>query len=520
MDLAGSERAAPVGALDLGRSPPDEPVDLTLLLRRRSDQGPYPTLPGPPIDREEFAARYGLAPSDLAAVRAFAASAHLAETGVAIGPRRVQLRGTVATVEAAFATELHRWSGPEGTFRARSGPLGVPASLAGIVLGVFGADTRPQARPHFRWHPDPGPGDVAFAPTEVAAAYDFPAGATGAGATLGFVELGGGFTPQGLATYFGGLGLAPPAVAVVGVDGAQNAPGQSVDGPDGEVQLDLEVAGACAPGASLVAYFAPNTDQGFLDALTTAVHDTTHRPTIVSISWGSPEDQWTAQARSALNDACQDAAALGVTVLVAAGDQGADDGGPPGSLHVDFPASSPYALACGGTRLTLAPTRQEVVWNEEALGEGATGGGVSVEFARPDYQASAGVPPGPGGFVGRGVPDVAGNADPTTGYRVVVDGQSTVLGGTSAVAPLWAALLARCTEALGRPVGFVHPSLYAAAARAAFRDIVRGNNDGYSAGPGWDPCTGWGSPIGTALLTMLRGAAASGAGPAAPPPAP
>jgi kumamolisin len=236
----------------------------------------------------------------------------------------------------------------------------------------------------------------------------------------------------------------------------------------------------------------------------------TTTPAVISISWGQSEDQWTAQARTALDQALADAAALGVTTCVAAGDNGSSDGQASGN-HVDFPASSPNALGCGGTRLDASPTTgaisSETVWNDLPSG-GATGGGVSDVFAQPSWQATAGVPVS-GGSTGRGVPDVAGNADPQTGYQILVDGQQQIVGGTSAVAPLWAGLLARLVQATGQPFGLIQPALYAGVspgvAVAGFRDITSGNNGSYSAGPGWDACTGLGSPDGTALLDRLSG---------------
>jgi len=198
---------------------------------------------------------------------------------------------------------------------------------------------------------------------------------------------------------------------------------------------------------------------------------------------------------------------MGVTVLVAAGDDGSSDGSTDGTPTVDFPAASPFVVACGGTKLAISGSAigSEQVWNELSANEGATGGGVSEVFALPTYQSSAKVPKAPNGFVGRGVPDVAGNADPESGYNVVVDGQQTVIGGTSAVAPLWAGLLALINQSLGTNVGFVNAQLYAAKAEATFHDITSGNNGTYSAGKGWDACTGLGTPDGNALLAALKG---------------
>jgi kumamolisin len=304
-------------------------------------------------------------------------------------------------------------------------------------------------------------------------------------------------------------------VTAVSVDGGTNTPGGDADG---EVELDIEVVGSIAPGASIAVYFAPNTDQGFIDAITDAVHDSTRKPSVISISWGGPEDSWTAQSRTALDAALQDAAMLGVTVTVAAGDGGSSDSAGDGKLHVDFPCSSSFALACGGTKLQGSGTKitSETVWNETASNEGATGGGVSTVFALPSYQQNAGVPANPEtSFAGRGVPDVAGNADPVTGYSVVVDGQTIVVGGTSAVAPLWAGLIALLNQQLGASVGLLQPKLYGFG-ETVFQDVTSGNNDDsglgfYSAKAGWDPCTGLGSPNGTALLDALTAASSSSA---------
>jgi kumamolisin len=298
-------------------------------------------------------------------------------------------------------------------------------------------------------------------------------------------------------------------VTAVGVDGGSNSPGQSADG---EVELDIEVVGGVAPGAVQLVYFGTNTDQGFIDAISQAVH-ATPSPIAVSISWGQSEDQWSVQSRTAMDQAFAAAAARGVTVTVAAGDNGAsDDPSGQNSAHCDFPASSPNALACGGTKLvgntTSYAISSEVVWNELSSNEGAGGGGVSDAFPLPAYQQSAGVPASAnGGGSGRGVPDVAGNADPVTGYLIVVDGKRQAIGGTSAVAPLWAGLIARLAQASGKRFGLFQPLLYngvaAGVAAPGFNDIVSGSNGAYNAGPGWDACSGLGSPDGTALLTRL-----------------
>jgi kumamolisin len=265
-----------------------------------------------------------------------------------------------------------------------------------------------------------------------------------------------------------------------------------------------------APQASIAVYFAPNTDAGFLDAVTTAIHDTVNKPSVISISWGGPESSWTQQALTGFDSAFQAAAALGITVCIASGDNGSSDGVTDGGNHVDFPASSPHALACGGTSLAASggAITSETVWNDALLGgnvgDGAGGGGVSTVFALPVWQEGLQTTLTAGGTAAlamRGVPDVCGDADPVTGYQIRIDGTDTVIGGTSAVAPLWAGLIARINAANGSPVGFINPTLYATP--AALNDITQGNNGSFAASIGWDACTGLGSPNGTKIAALF-----------------
>ncbi|MGC1223239.1 MAG: S53 family peptidase, partial [Candidatus Sulfotelmatobacter sp.] len=382
------------------------------------------------------------------------------------------------------------------------------------VEGVFGLDNRPQAKPHFRRRQGRGgvraaAVSLSYTPIQVAALYSFPTGVDGAGECIALIELGGGYSPTDLSNYWSELNLPEtPTVSAISVGDGSNNPTGDPNGPDGEVMLDIEVSGSIAPAAKIVVYFAENTDAGFLNAITTAVHDSTNNPSVVSISWGGPESSWTQQAMTSMDEAFQSAAAMGVTVCVAAGDDGSTDGVNDGLNHVDFPASSPNVLACGGTELIASGNAitSETVWNELANNEGATGGGVSDVFPLPSWQTGAGVPPSANAShnVGRGVPDVAGDADPATGYVTLVDGNPDVIGGTSAVAPLWAGLIALINESIGKPVGFINPLLYQSAGTATdFRDITSGNNGAYAAGPGWDACSGLGSPIGIRVATAL-----------------
>jgi kumamolisin len=508
--VPGSERQIEPGHRRVGAVDPQAEVDITVYVRPQAPldwvdaEAARPPAERRVLTREEWARTHGASEEDLAAVRAFAERSGLTVTGVDAAQRAVHLSGPLQAVADAFGAQLEgRYAAAEGgpEYRARSGPLTVPAELKDVVTGVFGIDDRPQARAQVR-RAAAAP-ETAFTPLQIAEAYAFPAAATGQGQTVGILELGGGFDASDLQTYFSGLGLTTPSVTAVSVDGAQNAPGVDQNA-DGEVMLDIEVVGATAHGAQIVVYFAPNTDQGFVDGLSAAVHDATHRPSVVSISWGQSEDAWSAQARTQMEQILTEAGAMGVTVTVAAGDNGSADNVSDGQQHVDFPASAPHALACGGTSLRLSGTQisSENVWNDP--GDGATGGGVSRQFPLPSYQAAAHVPTNVDSRVpGRGVPDVCGDADPQTGYKIRVDGTDESIGGTSAVAPLWAGLIARLNQQLGAPVGFVQPRLYPLLGTGAFHDISQGSNGSYSAGPGWDACTGLGSPDGTALAAAL-----------------
>lgn len=533
--LDGSERTAIPGARDVGPVAPDERIELTVRVRTArpaalaAAAAQLPGAAGRPgqvgyLSRRQLRASGGADPAEIGRVEAFAREHGLEVLVSEVAERRVVLAGSAAQLSATFDVSLRRYEIGGTKFRGRTGSVTIPASLATIIEGVFGLDDRPQARPHFRVLAPAGAGDLAagssgavqpaatselttrsFSPPQVARLYDFISGVDGTGESIALIELGGGLRPADLDVYFKGLGVPRPLVTTVSVDGGRDDP-TTADSADGEVMLDIEVAGSVAPGAKIVVYFAPNTDRGFLDAITKAVHDTTHNPSVISISWGGPESSWTAQAMRAMDAAFVDAALLGVTVACASGDNGSDDRVGDGRAHADFPASSPNVLACGGTRVAGSTTviTDERTWNDGALG-GSSGGGISDVFDPPPYQAGARVQKSanPGGRVGRGVPDVAGDASPASGYAVRVDGRDMVIGGTSAVAPLYAGLVALLNEELGRPVGFLNPALYRVAA-GTIHDITEGNNGAYSAGVGWDACTGLGRIDGTRLLAALR----------------
>ncbi|MFL6861694.1 MAG: protease pro-enzyme activation domain-containing protein [Allosphingosinicella sp.] len=441
--------------------------------------------------------------ADIEALRAFAESAGLQVTREDPARRLVRIAGPADKVQEAFGTTLHEVEQDGEMFRARSSSLSLPADIADRVLAVLGLDTRPIATPKLVLHTSVA-APAGFRPNEVAALYDFPQ-EDASGACIAIIELGGGYRDSDNDLAFEAMGLAVPPIVAVPVNGVQNQPGLS--NADGEVALDIQVCGGAAPGARLAVYFARNSTQGFVDAITKAIHDDANRPSVVSISWGSFEGNWSEQGIRAMGAAFEDAASLRVTVLAASGDDLATDGADDGALHVDYPSSDPAVLGCGGTRISTGGGRisSETVWNRNGRG---TGGGFSSIFPMPRYQSEAGVAALPGGAAMRGVPDVAGDADPGTGYTIILDGDEQVIGGTSAVAPLWAGLFALINA--GRPagtVGFVHDILYGADA-AAFRDVTVGDNKvgglGYDARAGWDPCTGLGSPVGTGVAACFQ----------------
>ncbi len=528
VDLPGSERRVLRNATRGTAIDSDERFEVTVRLRRNKalPQSYSQRAPGkspPPMTRGEYVANHGASEADLAAVAKFASDYGLVVTQSSKAQRSVVLSGTAGAFQKAFDTELHHYVHDSGTYRGRVGTVRVPNALKDVVVGVFGLDNRPFARPHFQRvsRKSATKESASFNPTDLARLYQFPTGLDGAGQTIGIIELGGGYRPKDLQTYFRTLNVnVTGSLTTVSVDGGKNQPGGDADA---EVMLDIEVASAIAPGANIAVYFAPDaTDRGFLDAVNAAVQDGARSPSVISISWGGPEAASTAAFATQLDEIFQSAAALGITVCVASGDNGAADEGPrewDGVAHADFPASSPNVLAIGGTRILAAngTLKSEQVWNQggadpENDSFGASGGGISVLFQTvPQWQAKMSLPaPANGGRPGRGVPDVAADADPASGYNVRVDGQDTVIGGTSAAAPLWAGLVALVNQKVGRRVGFINPELYAAAGGAAFHPVTTGNNRvgpknvGYDAGSGpWSACTGLGTPNGQEVLKLL-----------------
>ncbi len=503
--FGASFRSAPRGTR-VSDVDPSQSVLLTFVCKPGAPLEPHKAAAGG-MSRENYRRHHATHAAVMDQVRAFAESHGLTVESADAGTHLVKARGTYAQAIAALQPdEIGVYDMDGGRFVSRSGHIHLPEALGPHVVAVMGLDQRPVAKPHFRVRA--AAAGVSYAPTAVAQRYQFPTGQDGTGETIGIIELGGGYSDADVAAYFSSAGVnRTGTLTAVPVDGSDNAGENDPNGADGEVQLDIEVAGSVAPGANITVYFGPNQGSGFTDAISAAVNDSTNSPSVISISWGGPEDSYAQQDMDAMEQVLQQAATLGITVCAASGDSGSSDGETDGGNHVDFPASSPYVLGCGGTH--LPKTGAETAWNNGA-GGGATGGGYSTKFAQPSWQS------GVAGVSGtmRGVPDVAGDADPATGYSISVDGQTAVIGGTSAVAPLWAGLVALINQALGRKAGFINPTLYANP--AAFTDIISGNNGAFQAGSGWDPVTGLGSPIGTSVLAALQAAAPAPTAPTTP----
>jgi kumamolisin len=340
------------------------------------------------------------------------------------------------------------------------------------------------------------PGAGPWTVPDLCAAYNWPSSLAGGG-VIAIVELGGGWVQSDMSAFFQSIDQPTPQVTDVSVDGTQNNPNQNLgssDDPDYEVALDIEVAGAAYYAATgKTAAIRVYWSQDIASAVQKASADGCD---VCSISWGADEAVWGPTAAQQMESAAAAATAAGMVVFGAAGDNDSGDGGST-PANVDVPSSCPHVVGCGGTYKT--PT-VETVWNDnpgQTNGEG-TGGGYSTIFPVQAFQIGA--PPAPAQTKygrGRMVPDVTGDADPNTGYEVYVHGASTVVGGTSAVAPLYAGLFA----SFGNKLGFVTPKLWQN--QGAFNDITQGGNGIYNAAPGPDACSGIGSPIGNKIAALF-----------------
>lgn len=539
VELTNSMRHLPPGSKAVRRTNGQRWLELTLGVRRRKQLPDLSKLDGQlPAERTymtrtQLADEYGSAPEALKDIEAYAKAHNLVVTRNEPASARLGLAGTVTDVNAAFGVTLFDYTHPHlGDFHARPGPVQVPPEIANAVTGVFGLNNYRVLRrtKHLAFKATPDAATTSrrwFIPSELAAIYDFPnvSEQDVQKQCIGLLEFGGGVEKQDVVDYFKQIDLPAPDVQIIALDGVSTKPAADPEST-GEVMLDIDVAGSLAGGAKVAVYFSTFDEKGLIDCLSAVINDSKNNPSVVSISWGWDENQpfnngqvvWSPAAIERCNGSLLALAHLGIMVCVSTGDDGSEAQVQDGRAHVNFPASSPYVLAVGGTTLHARKNSKgtmqvtEVVWND-GPGSG-TGGGVSDITPVPTWQQGK-VPPSinPGHFAGRAIPDVAANADPATGYLTMSGGKMQIVGGTSASAPLWASLITRINAAMKTRAGNFNALLYSKLGPSGvLRDITVGNNDTggllggqFRAGPGWDACTGWGAPDGTKLLAALQG---------------
>ena len=537
VQLPNSTHTLPAGSMIQHKTSPNQWIEVTLGVARKKALPSLATLEKQkPRDRkymtrEQLESEYGSANDAMDKIAAYAHAHNLQITHSEPGAARVRLGGTVQDISNAFGVTLFDYHHDKlGNFHGHTGPVSVPEELKGAVTGAFGFNNHRHLRRHKAM------ADVAvltpmaaatstrqpwFTPPDLAKAYNFP-DATGKGQCIGLLEFGGGVEDASVTAYFEKLGIAKPNVITIPVNNVSVDPAADPDST-GEVMLDIDVAGALAPDATIAVYFSTFDEKGLIDAIGAVIADKTNDPSVVSISWGWDENQpfqnsilWTPLAISHISESFLAAAQLGITVCVSTGDDGSEAQVKDGRAHVNYPATDASVLAVGGTTLHKGAGGQptigsELVWND-GPGSG-TGGGISDYIAVPSWQQ--GIVPAsinPTNFQGRGIPDVAANADPDTGYLSYSGGQFGIVGGTSAAAPLWGALIALCNQQLNARVGNFNALLYSSIGpNNVLHDITQGNNDtdgllngSFAAAPGWDACTGWGTPDGQKLLAALK----------------
>lgn len=429
-------------------------------------------------DRAQLAEKTGADPGDVELLRRYCS--RFGVEVVATYWRHVTLKGRLDELVKAFGATAGIYElEDKRRFRHRSESLHAPPEIAAILRGLFGIHQWPRSHAIGRQESHTVPPSAK----DIEARYAFPE-ADGTGQTIAIVQLRGEFRPDDFAKCMHDQGVRAKIPIVKRVDNAELAH-RIETAKDLESAIDTQIIGALAPGAQIVVYAAPDDERGVLDAIRHALFDGDHKPTILSISFGFPEFLWTPAALAILNELFIVAALLGVTIFCASGDNGAEldsDGKP----HVLAPASSPFVLACGGTQ--IAADGSEVAWTR-------TGGGFSEHFSAPSWQGKT--------THQRGVPDAVAESVP--GYCVYFEGKRLAAGGTSAVAPMWAALTARIAQRIASNAGFFAPLLYSVKGQEAFRAITSGGNDRYKAAKSWNPCTGLGVPIGTAIESLLAG---------------
>ena len=529
--LPGSKRGKHQEATVVGKVNPKEQITVTINLAgpKLPDADEYV---GQRLTPEEFTQKFSAKKEDADAVAAALKKYGLKVGDVSLTNRSMSATGTAAAMEAAFQPNLVLMrSARQGQFRGRQGSLMIPAELKGLVTGVFGLDNRRMARRKSTATAATSVGSLQpLTPIDLQQRYNFPAG-DAAGQKIAVAEFGGGYFADDTAAYCKKFGLPTPSVKAIPVDapaftlqqilGLPLSQRREQLGDSGEVMMDVQVIAGLCPGAEISVYFSSFDQRGWVDLLNQVTNDP---PVVLSVSWGLAEDDgsWSSNAIDAINDRLNALRLLGVTTCVSSGDDGSGDQVADNAGHVDFPSSSPHVLSVGGSMLVKSGGNvDEVTWFEEpgqrAGGGGASGGGVSTVNPRPSYQNVKIKSINSGSIDGRVIPDVAALAGAPF-YDLIFVGKDAPNGGTSASAPLWAALIARINVKLpaAKQQRFITPLLYQKdtsgkpIGKVALRDVTKGQNAsspnpgrGYKAGVGFDAVTGWGLPDGVKLLGAL-----------------
>jgi kumamolisin len=551
VELKGSRRTAPADSVRRRDVDPRERIDVTMTLKGPKLPSPG-QLPKRRLSRREIDRKFGVRAAVIRKVEGVLRSLRLRIDDVKQGGRSLRVSGTAAAMMAAFRAELGVYElRGLGKIRARKGILMIPRELHGVVTGIDGLDQRPmafrQAAPRTRGAtislPATGSGpDGTLTPADVLELYNFPRG-DGAGQTIVIAEFGApvdngklmppAYIASDVAAFCRRHRLRKPKIrtTAIGIRPLNERQYRAVSRrlpkrlrdllyrETAETMMDVELVAGLCPKADIHLCFSSWTQKGWIDFLDELTALDTGNPVTVSISYGLAEEarDWSDGALTSVNHRLQIAAMMGINICVSAGDDGVVCGQRRGRVHVEFPASSPFTLSVGGTMLRsgLGGAVDEVVWWEApgrptSEGGGTTGGGVSVLNRRPPWQKARIASLDPRANGGRVVPDVAALAGPPF-FDVVIAGEPAPGAGTSASAPVWAALIACISAQLpaAKRRRFLVPLLYrAVVAKTGFRDIVTGSNGpgrrrGYHAARGFDAVSGLGVPDGKRLLVAL-----------------
>ena len=462
------------------------------------------------IAPEEMAARYLPLEADHERIVRWLGSEGVKITRTDANRLAVFAETSVAEAARVFGTSFVRVTADGKEYTSANSPPSLPSELAPAVRGIHGLQPhlRLRRRPHSSLQPLAGTGSsIPYYPAQIAKAYNADTlGLTGTGQTIAIYALAFPATSD-LSTFWSTVGVAASTSRVQNVKVAGGPLASPTQGYIDEASLDVEWAAALAPGATIRIYAANENDPvGDDELIQQLLADLPSQPSLHQLTISYRTDEGSSDVDYIAIEAQYMATLVsqGVTVFAASGDYGVL-GNSLKSVQVGYPASMPDVTAVGGTSLTLdanGNVATEIAWGNLANSgrTGASGGGISTIFNRPGWQTGTGVPAG----TKRLVPDVAAVADPATGVLIVSGGKTAQIGGTSLASPIWAAwcaLLNQARATAGKaPLGALNPRLYPLAGTTAFRDITSGGNSVYSAGPGYDLCTGLGVPNVAALL--------------------